>query len=131
MTPLDLRDPFNRPPVEGPPNLQVEAIYRNCDSRSELRTRGCSRLLPNFGNHTRSQEIDLTMDCRDHHECAQRIGMVKSFSTNRLIGHPEDVWNSLTTVDDHLRTGEIPWGLSLERDNIGQRLLVALDRHAE
>ena len=37
----------------------------------------------------------------------------------------------MITVDDNLRTGEIPWGLSLERDAIGQRLLVALEQHAE
>ena len=71
------------------------------------------------------------MDCRDHHDYSHRIGMVKSFSTNRLIGHPEDVWRNLISVDDNLRAGDVPWGLSLERNAIGERLLAALERHAE
>ena len=131
-TPLDTRDPFNRIALSGPPKFDLCSLLSQCDSRSDQRIRGRTRWLPNFGNHSQSMQIDLIQYCSDHRDYARRIGMVKGLATDRFIGHPIDIWNSRTYIDESQRTTDgIPWGMSLERDCINRSLIKVVEQHAQ
>ena len=75
------------------PVLDEEAVDRQCDSRSALRLLGRNVTLPTFGEQTRLSELST-----DKSAYAASLGIPRSDGDqrSRLIGHPTDVFASLT-----------------------------------